>query len=259
MDYSAERKRLVEWLRLQMIGPATVQRKLPGISPLDRYPCGKLYPVTNGQEGVDPGDEVDEYAGLFDDVDKTDKIEEVVKPRRYVAPSAVGFSFFAQGDDLQFHVRCSAVRYKRTGDRDDKGRFLGMEYEREEFGGDEGAVTFTSSNRVDVLQDGEAGHLAGLDVLWRPYRDGWIITVSLFNKQVWSDSENWEERASRTLFEVNLDCFIDRGVVGDYPRVEYSLLDQEEQEIELQYKNRKIRAIGHGATFTRTHAFASSN
>ena len=35
--------------------------------------------------------------------------------------------------------------------------------------------------------------------------------------------------------------------MGDYPRVEYSLLDNEEQEIELQYKHRKIYAIGHGA------------
>ncbi len=34
--------------------------------------------------------------------------------------------------------------------------------------------------------------------------------------------------------------------VGVYPRVDRSLLDQEEQEIELQYANRHIYAIGHG-------------
>lgn len=250
MDYSAERMRLVDWLRLQMIGPATTEDTLHGIAPLERYPCGKLYPVINNQEGVDPaaeGDESDDYTALGEERGSSNEIEGVVRPRRYVAPSAVGFSFFARGDDLKFHVRCSAVSYKRIGERDEKGRFTRMEFERVPLGGDEAAVTFTSNNRVDVLQCHETDYLAGLDVQWRPYSDGWIITVSLFNKQVWSDPEDWEKRASRTLFEVNLDCFIDSGVVGDYPRVEYSLLNEEEQEIELQYKHRKIYAIGHGA------------
>lgn len=249
MEYSAERKRLVDWLRLQMIGPATTGETLQGITPLDRYPCGKLYPVINDQEGVDPAaedDESDDYTAFGEEGGADDSVEETVRPRRYVAPSAVGFSFFARGDDLQFHVRCSAVRYKRIG-RDEKGRFNQLEFERLPLGGDEDAITFTSNNRVDVLQDREAGFLAGLDVQWRPFGDGWIITVSLFNKQVWSENDEWEERASRTLFEVKFDCFIDHGVVGDYPRVEYSLLNEEEQEIELQYKHRKIYAIGHGS------------
>ncbi len=249
MDYSAERKRLVDWLRLQMIGPESTDT-LKDIAPLDRYPCGKLYPVINSHEGVDPAaenDESDDFAGLSEEGDAVDGIEGTVKPRRYVAPSAVGFSFFARGDDLQFHVRCSAVRYTRIGERDAKGRFTRMEFKRISVGGDDEAITFTSNNRVDVLQDHGSDYLAGLDVQWRPYSDGWIITVSLFNKQVWSDPEDWDKRASRTLFEVNLDCFIDHGVVGDYPRVEYSLLNEEEQEIELQYKHRKIYAIGHGA------------
>ena len=48
------------------------------------------------------------------------------------------------------------------------------------------------------------------------------------------------------LFEVRLKCVIEAGAVGRYPRVEFSLLDEEQQELELQYKNRKIFAIGHG-------------
>jgi len=242
VDYRAERNRLVDWLRLQMIGPAVTGDTLQGIAPLERYPCGKLYPVVNDAEGIDPAAEADdeeEYA-LFGEKETTGgAIEEVVRPRRYVAPSAVGFSFFARGDDIQFHVRFSAVRYQRNGRR--------LEFERIALGGDEEAITFTSNNRIDVLRDEQGECLAGLDVQWRPYADGWIITVSLFNKQVWSDNDDWDERASRTLFEVGLSCFIDQGTVGDYPRVEYSLLNDEEQEIELQYKHRKIYAIGHGA------------
>ncbi len=250
MDYSTERNRLIEWLRLQMIGPATKGKTLQGIAPLERYPCAKLYPVINDEEGIDPAaeiDEVEEYIPFGEEGGAGDTVQEAVKPRRYVAPSAVGFSFFARGDDIQFHVRCSAVRYARIGERNEKGQFSGFEFERITLGGDEEAVTFTANNRVDVLQDQLGDYLAGLDVQWRSYADGWIITVSLFNKQAWSENDDWDERANRTLFEVSLNCFIDQGTVGDYPRVEYSLLNDEEQEIELQYKHRKIYAIGHGA------------
>ncbi|XOV89804.1 MAG: helicase-related protein [Pseudomonadota bacterium] len=250
MDYRAQRKRLVDWLRLQMIGPASRGETLQGVAPLDRFPCGKLYPVIDGQEGLDAAaedDEMEDISPLGDEVELSGVVEQTVRPRRYVAPSAVGFSFFARGNDLKFHVRCSAVRYARINERNEAGRFSAMEFERIPLGGDEEAITFANANRVDVLRDSEAGYLAGLDVQWRSFADGWIVTVSLFNKQTWMENDEWDERANRTLFEVNLDCFIDGGVVGDYPRVQYGLLNEEEQEIELQYKHRKIYAVGHGA------------
>lgn len=250
MDYRLERQRLVDWLRRQMIGPANESGILHGIQPLERYPCAQLYPVINDQEGIDPAslaEDDDESQQSSEEVSNKTEAEPASKPRRYVAPSAVGFSFFAKGASLEFHVRCSAVRYGRAGDRDEKGRYVGYEFQRISLGGDEQAVTFTTAKRVDVLLDHNGEYLAGLDVQWRPYADGSIITVSLFNKQTWSTNEEWVERSNRTLFEVSLHCFIDQGEVGDYPRVEYSLLNDEEQELELQYKHRRIYAIGHGA------------
>lgn len=249
MDYSIERNRLIEWLRLQMIGPASKDNTLHGIAPLDRYPCGKLYPVINDEEGIDPAAEADdeEIDLITDEHNGPGSVEQAIRPRRYVAPAAVGFSFFARGDNVRFHVRCSAVRYNKISERNELGQYSAVEFERIVLGGDEEAVNFTADDRVEVLNDLKDGSLAGLDVQWRPFADGWIITVSLFNKQAWSEDENWDVRAARTLFEVNLNCFIDQGLVGNYPGVAYSLLDNEEQEIELQYKHRNIYAIGHGA------------
>lgn len=54
------------------------------------------------------------------------------------------------------------------------------------------------------------------------------------------------ERSSKTLFEASIRCVIDVGEIGVYPRVDRSLLDPEEQEVELQYAHRHIYAIGHG-------------
>ncbi len=91
---------------------------------------------------------------------------------------------------------------------------------------------------------------ARVDVQWRHFVDGWIVTVSLCNAQEVSDGLTGRdyvfERAEKTLFEASLRCVIDAGDVGVYPRVDRSLLDQEEQEIELQYAHRHIYAIGHG-------------
>ena len=89
-----------------------------------------------------------------------------------------------------------------------------------------------------------------MDVLWRRFADGWVVTVSPCNAQEVSDSQTGRdfvfERAQKTLFEAGLRYVIDAGDVGVYPRVDRSLLDPEEQEVELQYSHRHIYAIGYG-------------
>ena len=51
----------------------------------------------------------------------------------------------------------------------------------------------------------------------------------------------------KSLFEARLECVIESGELVDYPRVDPSLLTEEEQELELQYRQQRIYAIGHGA------------
>ncbi len=174
--------------------------------------------------------------------------------RRYIPPSSVGFSFFASGRDLRFQVCCSAVRYERKENRDATGQFTRTEYRRIPLGGGEESITFTSTNRLQIWprpDKGSNGSRAGIDVLRRPFRDGWIITVSLFNAQELdpggSPQSISQERIAKSLFEVDLRCHLESGEVGTYPRVDYSLLDDEEQELELQYRSRHIYAVGHGA------------
>lgn len=43
------RKKLLDWLREQLIGPASKKDVLQG-SPLDRYPTGILFPIMSDQE-----------------------------------------------------------------------------------------------------------------------------------------------------------------------------------------------------------------
>jgi len=251
--YKKGRRDLLEWLKKQLIGPASGEDLLRG-SPLDRYPTGILFPIMRDEEGIDPAsvsDDDDDTESLGDDTTAGSDAQSATKRRRYMPPSSVGFSFFASGEEIQFHVVISAARYE---EKRDSGKFTGQ-YKRVHIGGDNEAKTFTqpdkqpstqSNQRVDVL-----GGSASVDVLWRPFQDGWIVTVSLFNMHESNTKgkpkELTQERTKQSLFEVNLRCFLEAGEIGTYPRVDKCLLSEEDQELELQYKHRHIYAIGHGA------------
>ena len=250
MNFRLRRNELLDWVRAQLIGPASDEEGLRG-SPLDRYSTGILFPIVRGQEGVDPAsadvDDEEETELQVDGDNSRAKAGPAAKHRRYIPPSSVGFSFFVSGENVRFQVNCSAARYERIGERDERGRFIGQEYSRVHLSGDKCAQSFNApdNRRVDAL-DGRAG----IDVLWRPHLDGWIATVSLFNKQELNTdaiAENVQTRAENSLFEVSLSCSLDSGDIGVYPRVDKSLLSKEEQELELQYSGRHIYAVGHGA------------
>ena len=258
MIYVEARRKLVEWLRRQLVGPAgegTLR-----VSPLDRYPTGVLYPIDPGVSGVDPAaaggaDEVD-AAGLEDEDEDDDTVAGAEAPegrtpalparrRRYVPPSAVGFSCFVRGD-ARLSIAASAAIYTRTGERNDRGRFQSLEYERTALG--ESVVTWSASEAPDEpLWEGRAG----IDVRARPFLDGLILTVTLFNRQRVDRDDPARPRAQdlaeRSLFEARLECAVEAGELVEYPRVDPSLLTEEEQELELQYADRHIHAVGHGA------------
>jgi hypothetical protein len=293
-NYAEHRKHLVEWVRSQLTGLVSEEGRrlgirspgryvdegeiheiMRGIAPTDRYPSGVLYPVYRGAEGIDPvseiqDDEDDELNAADYSADQTPVT--VIKPRRYMPPSSVGFSFFVRGETIELQVLCSAVRYKKKlidGNsvvaRDEEGRFTENVWHRIPLANSDGEVnTFSAPafkknvtsrepirERINVLSD-----RAGIDVLWRPFADGWITTVSMFNKYELSAEGDHKIlsklRNENSLFEVGLRCVFDTGEVGVYPRVDKSLLTEEEQEIELQYKHRHIYAVGHGAAVNWT-------
>lgn len=147
---------------------------------------------------------------------------------------------------------CRAAGYERT-ERDERGRYKN-DWKRKELisgqGDEEEFENISCPGKEQRQSFSKLVDKARVDVQWRHFVDGWIVTVSLCNAQKLADSATGSdyvyERAEKTLFEASLRCVIDAGDVGVYPRVDRSLLDQEEQEIELQYANRHIYAIGHG-------------
>lgn len=248
------RKRLINWVRKQLIGPpepATDGPDLHGVLPTERFPCGALYPTSHLGEGIDPASEdVDEAEGTTEVTGESTSEPAVV--RRYIPPSSFGLSFFIKGDDIRFQVLCCAVRYDPT-ERDERGQYKNNWKRRELVSGQGNDEEFVNISCPEKDQRQSFSNLvdkARVDVLWRRFANGWIVTVSLCNAQEVSDGQTGKdyvfERAEKSLFEASLRCVIEAGVVGVYPRVDRSLLDHEEQEIELQYAHRHIYAIGHG-------------
>ncbi len=244
-DFVRGRAKLLTWLRSQLIGPASEEDELQG-SPLGRYPTGVLFPIMRGEEDVELGsiDEDDAADPLSES--SSAQAEPTTKSHRYVVPSSVGFSFFVRGAVIQIQVWCAATRYAQIGNSRYKRILI-----------DEQAIarTFRVPSELQASQQNQQrsvlGERAGLDVLWRSHRDGWIVTVSLFNQQELNSPGTsitfQQDRVENSLFEVGLWCVIDAGEVGAYPRVDKSLLHDEDQELELQYKERNIYAVGHGA------------
>ena len=265
--YVEARKRLADWLRRQLIGPAGEGRL--GMSPLDRYPTGVLHPVDPPVSGIDPAtagggesepallDEQEEAAPADGEADGRQAFAQPARRRRYVPPSSVGFSCFVRGE-VRLSITCSAAVYRDAGagerdfvDRDEAGRFLPGEYTRIQL--PERTVQWSSAtargeSRV-AIWEGQAR--AGVDVRARPHRDGRIVTVTLCNRDALDPDVpprlRMRDRVAKSLFEAGLSCVVESGELVEYPRVDPSLLTEEEQELELQYREQRIYAVGHGA------------
>ena len=241
------REALVKWVREQLIG--SPQRNtgdpdapdLIGVLPTERFPCGALYPASESGEGIDPASEE------LEDTEATNELtgENATEPaivRRYVPPSSLGISFFISGNDICIHVLCSAAGYQQYEKNKWKRRVLHANEED---------VDIIRCPGKEQRQSIEAlNGTATIDSQWRRFANGWIVTIALCNAQTMArtstGAEYLRQRAEKTLFEASLRCVIDAGEIGVYPRVDRSLLDDEEQELELQYARRNIYAIGHG-------------
>lgn len=259
---SCFRHDLLTWVGQALIGPGfglnidePKENILYGINPLDRYHTAILFPVIPGESGIDPASEdTDEYQDFTDDNPDT-HAEPLNRKRRYTPPSSVGFSFFIKGT-TRLQLIPEGVGYTTDSPpnnslKDIWTRFSLCDFSRESFTVECPKSRETTEHRKPVFEDkGE------LHVLWRPFADGWMTTVSLINKQVLADSEKPKEfaqdRCALSFFEVRLKCVVDQGDVGVYPRVDPELLTDEEMELELQYRDRRTYAVGHGAAVNWT-------
>ncbi len=255
--YVEAREKLVAWVRQQLVGPASKGSLTR--PPLERYPTGVLHPIDPGLSGIDPASAGREGAepGLLDEPDDEPDTDggsggELARParrRRYVPPSSVGFSCCVRGE-VRLSITASAAVYGGTGEREETGRFQPSEYTRTVL--PEHTVTWSRAAVPDdsaetICWEGRAG----IEVRARPHGDGLVLTVTLCNRSELDPDAppllRTRDRVEKSLFEAGIECAIESGELVEYPRVDPALLTEEEQELELQYREQRIYAVGHGA------------
>ena len=248
MDYKDHRKKLIKWTKEQLIGFKLKNDILVGEKPLDRFFTGFLFPIIESEDGLDSDTE-----GL--DSDDVNETKPAKKQKRYIPPSSVGFSFYITGEQIKLRVVHDALYYKKLYDKNQSNqKFISQEHPKGQRWqknlitrdkGDEIEFTPYGMKRYDVF-DGKAK----IDALWRKHDNGYIVTITLSNAQKIKDdgSKNIHlKKNERTLFEVMLRCIIQEGNIDRYPSKNKALLNDEEKEIELRYKDLRIYAVGHGA------------
>lgn len=259
--YTEARKRLVNWVSRQLIGPPEATEATEGghflnVDPITRFPCGALYPAIDDGEGLDAVSE--DPAPPVESNEDEISAEPTVNQRRFTPPSSLGFSFFISGSDIKLQILCAAVSYSRRNagsggrSRDAAGRFSN-EWIRHKLvpDGDDEEFVEASPAGGRLQQSQVLGGRARVDILWRQSEAGWIMTVSLSNLQQLPSAQEGPgefriDQVEGTLFEARLRCVVDSGEIAPYPHADRSLLDAEEQETELQYRHHQIYAVGHG-------------
>ena len=123
-------------------------------------------------------------------------------------------------------------------------------YKEEEWCQTISAPTKGGVKKIEIWIDEGGNATAEIYSLWREHEDGWIVTVSLSNKQKSIEKGKLEEisidKAQKSFYEVELVCEVISGEIYPYPFKNLSLMSNEDQELELQYRHQKIYAIGHG-------------
>lgn len=232
-DYSSARRKFVDWVKQSLIGEYLKDDILVANNPFDRYTTGILYPVGTENEVEEENDVVNEGADLA---------EQPAKKMKYQPPSSMGFSFYIDSSLKTLRVFYSATSFKKHDKKDYVQKWEKSSLVQDD--GEEIEATLDSSTKHAVM-DGRGR----IDVLVRPHGDGKIITITLSNISPAIVGEKDKERdvmAEGSLFESELRCFIPEQAVRNYPRVSHTLLSDEEQELELRYKDERVYAIGHG-------------
>lgn len=90
------------------------------------------------------------------------------------------------------------------------------------------------------------GGKAELRSLWRPMRGGFLITVSLVNCQ--KSEQGKRVKTEDCLFQVGLEVSADGASITKYPRTYLGSSGDEEDELEVIYRDRISFAVGHGCS-----------
>jgi hypothetical protein len=110
-----------------------------------------------------------------------------------------------------------------------------------------------SSDRAEFLLtakdrnvDSVLGGGADLRSYWRPVKKGHLVTLTLVN--VAMSKKGKQARIEDSRFQIGLEVFAAKGKITAYPRTYIKSLDEEEEELNIIYRDNISYAVGHGCS-----------
>lgn len=259
MDLVQTREALVEFLRQELIGPGSEHEEMPE-APHPYYIAGVLYPQEADDDGAVEDDP--DATGGFDQ----DNVDDEVYDHK---PSAMGMSFVVPRSATGIIVSVDAAYYDESEDQTSDDRTAESRKEH----GDEKRRIWTrrplprvelefrndgnpgqeTTPKEDIWSDvGDKGSppRARIHVRWRrPVSvDEDVVTVTLVNAREFERSD--EPDCSIHLFQCKMAISVSGGVrFRDMQgRTSIDWNDEEEDELTLIYRDRKVFATGHGCS-----------
>lgn len=262
---------LLNYLERHLIGPASEDDSSLDSPPTVRYAVGTLYPQEIGVSDALEGEDVDAGVGDRADGPEGGPADDPVALSSQWMPASVGLSFVVRGNRLT--VQASAARYEvesedaapmeevadaagaprgEPSEDPDKPASIGRrrkwvrtpptdELMRAELQLNAPSISEPLQEEFAVF-DGRAT----VHVLWRPLEAARLVTVTLLNNQT-CESPSGDALGLATLFEVALECTPGDGAsITEYPAPIVIELDDEEAELALLYRHRRVFAVGHG-------------
>ncbi len=255
MEYDDARRVWLAWMQGTLQGPRAGEDEELARSPLDCYCSGILAPAaTKGQSA--PVTNADDHQELPTGVDREGEGEPVEMGSAGLGentcadmPPAASFGLsFLVTSDVHLEVLVQGAMYDRERAGNLGGGQTRPRWRRKRFATVPSECEFRPPSQSATETRPILGGRADVVVRWRNHNDNWLVTVALVNRVATGGGPRFaEELAKACFFQTRVACVPLRGRILPYPRLEGLKLTEEEEELELQYRDKKVFAIGHGA------------
>lgn len=239
-DLKLQRQRIVDYLEQQIIGPANGFEEELNDIPINRYVMGILFP-----RGIDSESALaDEEEADLSDASEQGSSDVPISLAFQRMPSSVGISFLiSNAKTLDCNV--TAATYSEESFVEKTRRKV---WKRRSLSPDDGPLVITATipaiRRTQQTNHECFGGRAQLNLTWRPHPEGWLVTATLMNTAKYSAIARPDP--ADCLYQVEISCKVQGGTFLPFTPFGLRSLDEEDEELALQYRKRKSFGVGHG-------------
>ncbi|GLZ75397.1 hypothetical protein Afil01_02040 [Actinorhabdospora filicis] len=228
----AERDEVVAHLRRHLIGPVGGPGERLRDEPNGRYLTGILYAQPQQVPGSEPDDDLQEEEVESPGNSLTEDADDPITLTGHVRPSSIGITFIAPRAESVF-LELDFGYYEPDGSEwihQSGSAFMRLRPD--------------SDGRCSLpVPEGPPGLLT-VKARWRPLDDASIVTVALVNMREQPPRRRVDP--AECVYQVHLRCRPESGRLRRYPTRRHGHRDPEAEELELQYRDGAVYAIGHG-------------